>query len=116
MSWVSLPLSFARNAIKITTTDLRKPHIFVMQCVATLLLFASGLVLWLPEAMSQTLRLAAIVTHSATAVLSIFGIIVHIYMGTAAVPGAFRGMIRGWVPSGWARAHHPKWHRKITKR
>ena len=90
--------------------------LFWVQCVATLLLFASGLVLWLPEAMSQTLRLAAIATHSATALLSIFGIIVHIYMGTAAVPGAFRGMIRGWVPSGWARAHHPKWHRKITKR
>ena len=43
------------------------------------------------------------------------GIIVHIYMGTAAVPEAFRGMIQGWVKPGWAASHHPKWYRGISK-
>ncbi len=89
--------------------------LFWVQSTAAVLLFASGLVLWFPEAMSQPLRLASLVTHSATAVVSIFGIIVHIYMGAFAVPGALRGMIRGSVPAGWAKAHHPKWHRKISK-
>ena len=89
--------------------------LFWLQTVCTLLLFASGIVLWFPEAMPRSLRLAAILIHPAVAVASIGAIIVHIYMGTAAVPEAFRGMIQGWVKPGWAAAHHPKWYRGISK-
>lgn len=90
--------------------------LFWMQSVAMVLLFASGLVLWLPEAMPRNLSLAAILIHPLAAVISIGGIIVHIYMGTAAVPEAFRGMIQGWVRPGWAASHHPKWYREISRR
>lgn len=89
--------------------------LFWVQSVAALLLLATGAVLWLPELMPRTLRLAAIVIHPTVALVSILGIIVHIYMGTAAVPGAFRGMIQGWVHPAWARSHHPKWYRNVTK-
>lgn len=89
--------------------------LFWVQSVATLFLLASGVVLWLPEMMPRALRLAAILIHPAVALVALLGIIVHIYMGTAAVPGAFRGMIEGWVRSGWARAHHPKWYRETRK-
>jgi formate dehydrogenase subunit gamma len=54
--------------------------------------------------------------HPSVAIVSIGGIIVHIYMGTAAVPGAFRGMILGWVQPAWARSHHPKWYRDISQK
>ena len=84
--------------------------------LAALFLFLSGLVLWFPEAMPRPLRLAAILIHPIAAIVSIGGIIVHIYMGTAAVPEAFRGMIHGWVRPGWAASHHPKWYRQIKKR
>ena len=90
--------------------------LFWVQAACTLLLFASGIVLWFFEAMPRSLRLAAILIHPAVAVASIGGIIVHIYMGTAAVPEAFRGMIQGWVKPGWAASHHPKWYREISKR
>jgi formate dehydrogenase subunit gamma len=90
--------------------------LFWVQAVSTLLLLASGVVLWFPESMARGLRLAAVLVHPATAVVSMAAIIVHIYMGTAAVPGALRGMIRGWVTARWAAAHHPKWYREITKR
>jgi formate dehydrogenase subunit gamma len=63
--------------------------------------------------MPQGLRLAAVLVHPAAAVVSLVGIIVHVYMGTAAVPGALRGMIRGTVPPGWARAHHRRWYREM---
>jgi formate dehydrogenase subunit gamma len=66
--------------------------------------------------MPRGLRLAAVLVHPAVAVVSIAGIILHIYMGTAAVPGALRGMVSGWVTDAWARAHHPKWHREVVKR
>jgi formate dehydrogenase subunit gamma len=90
--------------------------LFWVQSVATILLLFSGTVLWWPHSMSQDFRLLAILIHPISAILSIGAIIVHIYMGTAAVPGAFRGMIQGWVRPEWASSHHPKWFREILKR
>ncbi len=89
--------------------------LFWIQSVAALLLFASGVVLFWPELMPRGLRLAAVLVHPSTAIVSIAGIIIHIYMGTAAVPGALRGMIRGTVSGAWARAHHPRWYRESVK-
>ncbi len=90
--------------------------LFWTQLTSTLFLFFSGLILWFPETMSRSLRLSAILIHPIAAIISMGGIIVHIYMGTAAVPEAFRGMIQGWVRPGWAASHHPKWYREIKKR
>lgn len=89
--------------------------LFWGQVVLTLLLLASGVILWFPEWMSRNFRLAAILIHPIVAAGSIGMIILHIYMGTAAVPGSFRAMIRGWVTPGWATSHHPKWYREISK-
>lgn len=86
--------------------------LFWLQAASTLLLLASGLVLWFPYAMPRMLRLAALIVHPLAAVASMGGIIVHIYMSTLVVPGALRAMLHGWVSAGWAAAHHPKWHRQ----
>ena len=90
--------------------------LFWVQSSSITFLFASGIILWWPEVMPRTLRLLAVLIHPVMAVISIGAIIVHIYMGTAAVPEAFRGMIQGWVRPGWAASHHPKWFREISKR
>lgn len=90
--------------------------LFWVQVTATVMLFASGFVLWFPTSMPRALLEAAVFVHPATAIVSIASIILHIYMGTAAVPRAFRGMVRGWVRPGWAALHHPKWYREISKR
>lgn len=92
--------------------------LFWTQTIAAAVLFASGLVLWFPEAAAATvsLRLAAVLLHPLAAIVSLAGIIVHVYMGTAAVPGAFRGMVHGWVDREWAESHHPKWARQPDKR
>ncbi len=89
--------------------------LFWFQTIVTLALFVSGVVLWWPKATARGLRLASVLVHPVAASLSIAGIILHIYMGTAAVPGAFRGMLHGWVAPEWARSHHPKWFRQIGK-
>ncbi len=89
--------------------------LFWFQAAATVALLASGVVLWFPESMPRALREAAVLVHPIAAIGSIAGIIVHIYMGTAAVPKALRGMIQGWVTPGWAALHHPKWFREIRK-
>jgi len=90
--------------------------LFWVQSTSTVLLLLSGLVLWWPEVMPRPLRLAAVVVHPPAAVVSIAGIIIHIYMATAAVPEALRGMTQGWVRPGWAASHHPKWYRNISQR
>jgi formate dehydrogenase subunit gamma len=87
--------------------------LFWFQAGAALVLFLSGVVLWYPELMPRTARLAAILIHPAAGLAAIGLIIIHVYMGTAAVPGAFRAMINGAVSEGWARAHHPKWLRDL---
>jgi formate dehydrogenase subunit gamma len=90
--------------------------LFWLQAGAALLLLASGIVLWFPESMPRALRLTAVLVHPLAAIAAIGGIILHIYMGTAAVPEAFRGMIQGWVRPGWASSHHPKWYRQMQDR
>lgn len=87
--------------------------LFWLQTGAAGLLAVSGVVLWFPQAMPRGLRLSAILIHPVAAIASIGGIILHIYMGTAAVPEAFRGMMQGWVRPGWAKSHHPKWYREV---
>ena len=90
--------------------------LFWVQAVSTVILLLSGLVMWWPQVMPRGLRLAAVLVHPAAAVVSIAAIIIHIYMGTAAVPEAFRGMMQGWVRPRWAASHHPKWYRDISRR
>lgn len=88
--------------------------LFWMQCASATLLFASGVVLWFPEVMPRALRLTAVLVHPLAAVASLGGIIVHIYMSTMVVPGAFRAMVRGTVTPEWAKSHHPKWYREMV--
>ncbi|MEZ5392134.1 MAG: formate dehydrogenase subunit gamma [Bryobacterales bacterium] len=90
--------------------------LFWVQSACTLLLFASGFVLWWPAQMPRTLLSAAVLIHPATAIVAIAGILVHVYMGLLVVPGALHGMVRGEVSRGWAAAHHPKWLRETSKR
>ena len=90
--------------------------LFWMQSLSGVFLLLSGIVLWWPALMSRPVRELAVLIHPIAAVISIGGLIVHIYMGTAAVPKAFRGMIQGWVTPEWAASHHPKWYREIQRR
>src|SRR5262245_40732658 len=90
--------------------------LFWVQAVNGFFLLLSGIVLWWPESMPRLLREIAVLVHPLTAVVAIGGLIVHIYMGTAATPGAFRGMTQGWVKPAWAESHHPKWYREIRNR
>jgi formate dehydrogenase subunit gamma len=89
--------------------------LFWVQSVNGVLLLLSGVVLWWPASMPRLLRELAVLIHPVAAVIAIAGLIIHIYMGTAAVPEAFRGMIQGWVTPRWAASHHPKWYRDIDR-
>lgn len=89
--------------------------LFWTQAAGALVLLLSGLVLWWPSAMPRVLREWAILIHPVAALSSIVGIMVHVYMATAATPGSFRAMVSGKVSRRWAASHHPKWHRETSK-
>ena len=51
------------------------------------------------------------VTIAAVIVLAVaFG---HIYMGTAAMEGAFEAMATGYCDENWAKEHHDIWYKSI---
>jgi formate dehydrogenase subunit gamma len=75
-------------------------------------LLVSGLVLWFPDAVPRSLGLVrevAILVHATSALITIGGFIVHLYMGLAVVPGGLSAMTHGEVSEEWARHHHPRW-------
>lgn len=87
--------------------------LFWMQDFGGLWLLLSGIVLWFPENFHLNFRLASILTHEVFAIAAMGCIIVHIYMGLFACPGALRAMIEGRVSGLWARVHHARWYRRI---
>ena len=53
--------------------------------------------------------------HSVAAVLMITMFLMHIYLGTIGMRGAYRAMRDGEVDEEWAREHHGHWHREIQE-
>lgn len=80
----------------------------------TLVLLASGTVLWFPRELAAPLPGLSWVLHDAGFLVFFVAIVVHIYLGTTAFPGTFRSMTRGTVSKAWAKLHHPRWYRETT--
>jgi formate dehydrogenase subunit gamma len=79
-------------------------------------LLASGIVMWIPTSFPFFVRVIAYWLHEITFFAFVIGIIYHIYMSTTAMPGTLRAMTRGTVTKDWAKWHHPRWYREITKK
>ena len=77
-------------------------------------LLLSGLLIWFPRAFPRLLLEFSYIIHDVTFILFTIAIVLHIYLGTAALPGTFGSMTRGTVTRGWARLHHPRWYREVT--
>ncbi|HJO05321.1 MAG TPA: formate dehydrogenase subunit gamma [Acidobacteriota bacterium] len=90
--------------------------LFWAQTLAALALLGSGLVMWFAGTAPRGLAFAALLIHPIAAVVAIGGIILHVYMAVAAIPGSLRAMTRGSVSAHWAAAHHAKWYAKISGR
>lgn len=82
-------------------------------------LLLSGLVMWNVASLPpewRLLRPLATVVHSAAALATIGGFIVHVYMGVAVVPGGLHAIIHGDVSEEWARQHHALWLARLRSR
>lgn len=81
-------------------------------------LVISGMVLWFPEYVPwklQWIKFLAIILHAACALVSIGGLMIHIYMGIFLVKGGFSQIVTGEVTRAWAYHHHRLWLERVTK-
>jgi formate dehydrogenase subunit gamma len=81
-----------------------------------ILLFLSGLVLWLPEYIPWSLRwlrYIAVVLHASSALLTIGLFMIHVYMGVFAERGAIDSVIYGDVTEDFAKRFHPAWYEEL---
>jgi formate dehydrogenase subunit gamma len=76
----------------------------------------SGIPMWFPAEFGRTMVAVGYVLHDVAALVMLIGFVVHVYEGTAAVPGTFHSMTRGTVAKRWAWTHHPAWYRRATGR
>ena len=82
-----------------------------------MVLLVSGIFLWFPEYIPFRLawiRSGMVLIHEITALLTIGGFIVHLYMGLFLVPGSMTAMTEGYVSRAWARTHHRLWYIRAT--
>ena len=83
-----------------------------------IVLFLTGLVLWVPHWIPWSLRflrLIAVIVHPIAALLTIALFIVHVYMGTAVERGAFGSIVRGDVSRTWAARFHRVWYERAAR-
>ncbi len=84
--------------------------LFWLVVLATLVAFASGLMLLFPLSFVDVNGMQFWGgVHSVASAAFIAIILAHIYVGTAGTEGAFRGMGSGEVDLAWARHHHDLW-------
>lgn len=84
---------------------------------STVALLITGIVMWFPELMPRgghwLLPLVAFL-HAVAALVTIGGVMIHIYMSISNIPGSLKAMAEGHVSRGWAMLHAPKWYDQIT--
>jgi len=80
------------------------------------LFLLTGLLMWFDHLVGRWVIAVSYVIHDLAALLMLAGFIVHIYEGTAAMPGTFHAMTNGTVTERWAWTHHPAWYRVVTDR
>jgi formate dehydrogenase subunit gamma len=77
---------------------------------------ASGLVLdkLIPNLLYDrgTMQVAHMV-HAVSTVLMVAMLLLHIYLGTIGMRGAYRAMREGYVDEAWAKEHHAYWYEDI---
>jgi formate dehydrogenase subunit gamma len=92
--------------------NLGQKQFFWLMVIGGAALLLSGIGLWFTASIPrelQAVRQLAVLIHAVAALATIGGIIIHIYMGLAVVPGGLHAILHGDVSEQWARHHHRRW-------
>jgi formate dehydrogenase subunit gamma len=120
-NWLRRVRAYATNAEKAEPDDVGKFNAgqkiwFWTMVISGLVFLITGIPLWFPEFFGRTLAWISYFLHDIAGLIMLGGFFVHLYEGTAAIPGTFHSMMRGTVREEWAWTHHPAWYREMTGR
>lgn len=90
--------------------------VFWLMVGSLFVLLVTGFTFWQPwfaHLFPIWLIRLGVLLHSASAVVLILTVIVHVYAAIW-VKGTVRAMTRGTVSEDWARRNHPLWHREVS--
>ena len=119
--WMKRIKSYVTNEDKIEPEDVgffnagQKLYFWTI-VVSAILFLITGLLMWFDHVVPRWIVAVSYVVHDLSALVMLAGFIIHVYEGTAALPGTFRSMIEGTVREEWARTHHPAWYERVTGR
>jgi formate dehydrogenase subunit gamma len=119
--WLKRIKQYTTNKDKVESADVgffnggQKLYFWAIVLSGVLFLI-TGLLMWFDHLTPRWLVAVSYVVHDLAALLMLAGFIIHIYEGTAAMPGTFRAMTNGTVTKMWAWTHHPAWYRDVTGR
>jgi formate dehydrogenase subunit gamma len=88
----------------------QKIHAILQAAIATLFVF-SGVLLWLGERDTRFRLAGTVRLHDMLMFAAVALVVGHLWLALVwpATRPALQGMVRGTVPTGWARRHHAKW-------
>ena len=86
----------------------------IFSILATLVMGATGLMIWNPIAYDRSLTQFSFMLHGLFFILFMMATIVHIYLGSIGNPGTLEGMLWGRVKTIWAKKHAIKWYKEVT--
>lgn len=92
--------------------------VFWIFVLSLLVLLVTGLMFWqawFATSVPIGLQRVAVLLHALAAFGLVLAVIVHAYAAIW-VKGTLQAMVRGTVSAGWARHHHPLWHREQMQR
>ena len=87
--------------------------VFWLMTLSLIVLLVTGLLFWqdwFAASVPIPVQRVAVLLHSLAAFVMSLTAVVHIYAAIW-VKGTLRAMTQGTVTSGWAKRHHPLWHR-----
>ncbi len=94
----------------------QKIYYWVMLWAAVFLIL-TGFIMWFPESIPRSAHWVlpiVVFIHCVAALVTIGGVMIHIYMSMSYIPGSMTAMTEGHVSRGWALLHAPKWYARIT--
>jgi len=119
--WLKRIRQYTTNQDKVESADVgffnggQKLYFWAI-VLSGLLFLITGLLMWFDNLTPRWLVAVSYIVHDLAGLLMLAGFIVHIYEGTAAMPGTFQAMTNGTVKRKWAWTHHPAWYRDVTGR
>ncbi len=92
-----------------------KVQFWIALVLISTVLTVTGLILVFPNIGQgrATMQISSTI-HMVAAYLSIAISLLHIYLGTIGVPGAYSGMRYGYVDEAWAKHHHELWYQDVA--